>query len=111
MGCKGAQCSVVDELKQIRILSLKFGWLHLCLWNTKKFCKALVPSGFKSLKMDLKWKKYEAGTKEGSKAIVSKKLKQNMTHPLCVFSALPCYKHSKNICSPSVCMSDDTKIA
>jgi len=46
----------MGDLRQIRILMLKsFDCWHLCLWNTKNFCKALMgthPSGFKSLKTE-----------------------------------------------------------
>ncbi len=40
--CNGVQCLMMSELKKISILSLKFLIIALCLWNTKKSCKALV---------------------------------------------------------------------
>ncbi len=45
--CKGVQCLVIGELKWIRTSSLKSYSLHLCLWNRKKFCKALVGAPIK----------------------------------------------------------------
>jgi len=42
--CKGVQCLMMGDLKQIRIFQFKiYDGLHLCLWNTniKKLCKAL----------------------------------------------------------------------
>jgi hypothetical protein len=35
---------VLDDgrIKQIRLWSLRSLILHLCFWNTKEFCKALV---------------------------------------------------------------------
>jgi hypothetical protein len=70
--------------------------LHICFWNTKKFCKALVgaPIKFKITQNKLKMRKirrYEFITKEGSRAIFSKTLKQSITHYFLVFSTLFLY--------------------
>jgi hypothetical protein len=41
--CKGAQCSMMCELKQLRISSLKSLMVaFFCLWNTKTFYKAII---------------------------------------------------------------------
>jgi hypothetical protein len=69
------------------------------------------------------WERYEIGTRGESRVIFqSKFLKQTITHALPVFSVLLlclpvfsvlllCLWRSKNICSPPVCTSNNTKIA
>jgi hypothetical protein len=52
---------------------------------TKKFCKALIGTPGMLFKMDSKWGRYRAATREGSKAILFNFLKQTITHLfLCV---------------------------
>jgi hypothetical protein len=71
------------------------------------------PSGFKSLKMDWKWGRYGAGTREGSIVIFSKKIEANYhSSSSCVFCIAPLLLTLKRtFCSPPVQASSHTKIA
>jgi hypothetical protein len=40
--CKWVQCSVMGDLKQTKIMSLRSLIVAFCLPNTKKFCETLV---------------------------------------------------------------------
>jgi hypothetical protein len=108
---KGVQGLMISELQHIKILSLKSSILYFCLQKTNKFYKALVGTPIRFLITQNKRERYEAITKEGSKDIFSNLLKQTITCPLYVFSGLLLYIcHSKNLCNPLVCVSNDTKI-
>jgi hypothetical protein len=108
---KGVQGLMISDLQHIKILSLKSPILHFCLWKTKKFCKALVGTPIRFKISQDERERYGAGTKEGSRDIFSNLLKQTITRRLSVFSGLLLYFcHSKNLCNPPICVSNDTKI-
>ncbi len=49
----------------------------------------MLPSGFKSLKMNKKWEKYAIGTREESKAIFKKSEANYQSSTSCVFCVAP----------------------
>jgi hypothetical protein len=71
--CKGVQCSMISELKQIKISSLK-SWT-ITFEMKKSFVKPYLCTHH--VPNHSKWKKYEAGTKEGSRTIFVKTFEVN----------------------------------
>jgi hypothetical protein len=65
--------------------------LHLCLWNEKKFCKALVCAPFRFLITQKGTKNEEDMGVESLELIFSKNLKQTISPPLPVFCAFLFY--------------------